>query len=79
MIFCAIGSTQGGIWNTWGPITDAAKFAFDWNNGTIALLANWGPISYVLFAFGLLWLLDSRGKFDLTKGQLSTILNCTGS
>ena len=65
LIFSAIASAQNCVWNTWGPISDAAKFAFDWNDGTIALLANWGPIPYVFCAFAFSWLLDTKGKIYL--------------
>lgn len=53
---------QGWIWNTWGPIQDAAEHVFNWSDSTIALLANWGPISYILVVLFFSWLLDVKGK-----------------
>lgn len=35
--------------------------AFHWSDGTIALLANWGPICYLIAVFPSSWLLDIKG------------------
>ena len=52
---------QGGVWNTWSPIAPAMAQLFGWGDGTLALLANWGPISYCLAVFPNSWLMDERG------------------
>ncbi len=44
-VYCAY---QGYIWNNFSPITYALQLAYDWSDGTIALLANWGPIAFVV-------------------------------
>ncbi len=38
------------IWNSFSPITYAMQLAYDWSDATIALLINWGPIAYCIFA-----------------------------
>ena len=52
---------QGGVWNTWSPIAPAMAQLFGWGDGTLALLANWGPISYCLAVFPNSWAMDERG------------------
>eukprot|EP00040_Diaphanoeca_grandis_P013199 m.66797 g.66797 ORF g.66797 m.66797 type:complete len:469 (-) comp23725_c1_seq2:84-1490(-) len=47
-ISCCLAAIQGGIWNTWGPIAPAVQEEYGWSGGDIALLANWGPISYLI-------------------------------
>ncbi|XP_013394520.1 disrupted in renal carcinoma protein 2 homolog [Lingula anatina] len=61
IMFCLLTFTQGGIWNTWGPVTTSAKYAFGWNDGDIDLLSNWGPITFVLSTFIFTWLMDVKG------------------
>jgi MFS family permease len=52
---------QGGVWNTWSPIAPAMAQLFGWGDGTLALLANWGPISYCIAVFPNSWAMDERG------------------
>ena len=61
IIFSLFTFTQGGVWNTWGPISDSAQYAFCWENSDIALLANWGPIAYLISACFFAWVLDVKG------------------
>ena len=52
---------QGGIWNTWGPIAESVEPVYGMTDPDIALLANWGPICYLLFVLQSSWLLDNGG------------------
>jgi len=61
IMFGFITMTQTGVWNTWGPISTTAINAFGWDNSTIALLGNWGPISYIIIGLIYPWLLQTRG------------------
>ena len=61
--------TQNMIWNTWGPISNSAEFAFGWNNSTIFLMTNWGPISFILSAFVFSWMLY-KSKLELHRIQV---------
>jgi len=50
------------MWNTWGPISESVDAAFSgWGSSTVAMMANWGTITYVIFTFPLLWLMDAKG------------------
>lgn len=56
-----LAGAQGGIWVNYGVIAQAVKPLYGWDDGTIALLANWGPIMYVVAAWPTSYLLDVRG------------------
>ncbi|XP_019633517.1 PREDICTED: disrupted in renal carcinoma protein 2 homolog [Branchiostoma belcheri] len=60
-LYSILAGTQGSLWNTWGPISDSAKFVFDWEDSDIALLTNWGPIAYMVLAVPVSWLMDVKG------------------
>ncbi|KAK3099920.1 hypothetical protein FSP39_011798 [Pinctada imbricata] len=60
-VFSLLSCTQNGLWSTWGPISASAEEAFDWTDADIALLSMWGPISYIITAFILSWIVDVRG------------------
>ena len=53
---------EGCVWNTWGPISSPAQQALQWSDATIALLANWGCIGYLVAAIPMSYLLDSKGE-----------------
>ena len=65
IVFGYVGFLGNLIWNTWGPISESAKTAFGWRNGDIALLVNWGPITYIISSLFLAWLMDKKGMFNL--------------
>ena len=52
---------KGAVWNAWGPVSKAIEPEFGWSDGTVALLANWGPICYLVAVFPSSWLLDIKG------------------
>ncbi len=58
-LYCAF---QGYIWNNFSPITYALQLAYDWSDGTIALLANWGPIAYAIFTLPFSFIFDRSRK-----------------
>lgn len=61
MVYSLLAFTQGGLWNTWGPIAASSEDAFGWTDADIALFANWGPISYIIATFILSWIVDVKG------------------
>ncbi|XP_052721868.1 solute carrier family 49 member 4 homolog isoform X1 [Crassostrea angulata] len=61
LAYSLLACTQGGYWNTWGPIAESSEDAFGWSDADIALLSNWGPISYVLSTFVMSWVVDVKG------------------
>ncbi|XP_071505804.1 solute carrier family 49 member 4 homolog [Diadema antillarum] len=73
-IFSFIAFLQACTWNTWGPIEDTAAVVLGWNPGQFALLANWGPITFIISAFFFSWLLHAKGlraSVLLTGGLLT--------
>merc|ERR1712176_1257309 len=60
-VCCGVAAMQGGYWNNFGPISVAVKPFFGWEDSDIALLANWGPIMFLLFAAPFAWLMDVKG------------------
>ena len=60
-IFSIYAMQQYFIWNTFGPISTSVKKAFDWDNGDIALLANWDIILFILFSMQQGWLIQRIG------------------
>ncbi len=61
LLFSVMAGTQGCIWNTWGPLATSANYVFGWSDQTIALLINWGPISYLLGFVPFTWMMDVKG------------------
>jgi len=60
-ICSGVAGLQGGYWNNFGPIAPTVKPFFGWEDADIALLANWGPIMFLLFAVPFTWLMDVKG------------------
>ncbi|XP_067126779.1 solute carrier family 49 member 4-like [Centruroides vittatus] len=48
-------------WITWSTIPESAKAIFGWNDGTLALLADWGNIPFVILGIPICWFLNKRG------------------
>jgi FLVCR family MFS transporter len=72
LIVCsALASVQGGIWNNFGPISASVEPFFDWDDASIALLSNWGPIGYFVAILPTVWLLDVQGlRTSVVVGSL---------
>ncbi|CAH1395090.1 unnamed protein product [Nezara viridula] len=66
------------IWNTWSPIASSALYAYpSWNSSTIALLNNWGCITFLIFIVPCCWFLNTKGlKPSFT---LSTAMSTIGT
>ncbi|KAL5009481.1 hypothetical protein ScPMuIL_011786 [Solemya velum] len=60
-LYSSLAMCQGGFWNTWGPIAKVSEDAFGWEDSTIALLINWGPITYIFSTFFFAWLTSEKG------------------
>ncbi|XP_025082550.1 disrupted in renal carcinoma protein 2 homolog [Pomacea canaliculata] len=61
VMFCLFNATQTAVWSTFGSIAATSEHAFGWNDGTIALLNNWGQICYVIACFVFSWMMDVKG------------------
>ena len=62
IVFSICASLNNLIWNTWGPIQGTSQVVFGWDNTTITLMADWGPISFVVAVVPMCWLMDMKGK-----------------
>ncbi|XP_033625226.1 LOW QUALITY PROTEIN: solute carrier family 49 member 4 homolog [Asterias rubens] len=60
-VFALLNALQCIAWNSWGPIADTSKLVLNWTTGDIALLTNWGPITYVTTGLFFSWVLDVKG------------------
>lgn len=61
-VYSLLGFMQCAIWNTWGPITQAALLAFpSWTDLTISCLTNIGLFAFLVFMAPYFWLLVRKG------------------
>lgn len=60
-VVTTLAAWQGGVWNNFGPISEAVEPLFGWDAASVALLANWGPICYLMAFLPSAWLLDTKG------------------
>jgi FLVCR family MFS transporter len=81
LIAALLTGTQGGYWNNFGPIAPAVKPLLGIGDGTIALLANYGPIGYFIAIVPSTWVLDTLGLrpatlICLTLVFLGSLIKC---
>ena len=60
-VFAAETLIYNMAWNTWAPIQEPCKIAFDWTDFDLLLLTSWAPISLVLTSAAFAWLMDTKG------------------
>lgn len=60
-MFSSLSLVQSLTWITWSTIPESAKAVFHWNDGTIALLADWGNIPFVILGIPICWFLNNKG------------------
>ena len=59
------------VWNTFGPIERGVRYAYpSWHGSTVAMMANWGTILFILFVGPICWILDRKGL------RFTTLLSC---
>ena len=63
LTFSLLSIGQAAIWNTWGPLAQSGFDIFGWENKDIALLTNWGPISYIIAVIPFSWMMDVKGEW----------------
>ncbi|XP_076068154.1 solute carrier family 49 member 4-like [Oratosquilla oratoria] len=62
VIFSLLCGFQVFQWNTWGPISVSALQAFpDWSPETVAMMANWGTISFLVFVAPVCYMVQHKG------------------
>jgi MFS family permease len=52
---------QGWVWNTFGPISQAVEALWGWDDGTVTMMNNWGPIAYIVAFLPTSYLFDVLG------------------
>lgn len=72
ILFSLLAATQGAIWNTFGPISSSSQDAFGWHNADIALLSDWGPISYIISGIFFSWMMNVKGKVNFFMMFMTT-------
>ncbi|XP_042239360.1 solute carrier family 49 member 4 homolog [Homarus americanus] len=62
LVFSVLAWFQCVQWNTWGPLSESVNAAFPgWGSETVAMMANWGTITFVLFVTPMCWLMNTKG------------------
>ncbi|XP_042211793.1 solute carrier family 49 member 4 homolog isoform X2 [Homarus americanus] len=68
-IVSSLGALHAVQWNTWGPISESMNKSFTgWGQSTVAIMANWGTIMFVVFVFPMCWAIQ---RYGLRAGVLS--------
>jgi len=76
-VFAFFGMLQGVVWNTWSPINESAEAVFGFTTSDINLLANWGPISFMIFMPVYSWLFEYSGlRLSVLSSAMCTFLGC---
>ena len=60
-VFSVLACHQCLIWNTWGPVELSVKYAYDWSDLTVAAMANWGTLMFMIGVVPLSYLLELKG------------------
>ena len=71
--FSLLALLQYAVWITFGPIVNSVQFAYKWTDATVAMMANWGTICFVIIVFPLCWLLENLGL----RATTITMATCT--
>ena len=66
---------QCSVWNTFGPVDLAVRYAYGWSDATVAMMANWGTITFMLAALPLSWMLEARGLRETTL-LIAALVSC---
>lgn len=60
--FSFLAMFQCLMWNTWGPLSASMDAAYPgWGSGTVAMMGNWGTITFVVFVAPMCWVMSARG------------------
>ncbi|XP_050711599.1 solute carrier family 49 member 4 homolog isoform X2 [Eriocheir sinensis] len=60
--FSFLAMFQCLMWNTWGPLSASMDAAYPgWGSDTVAMMGNWGTITFVVFVAPMCWIMSTRG------------------
>jgi len=71
MLFSMLALYNCTVWNTWGPVADTVQMVYPgWDDSTVSLLANWGPIAFLVFLLPTLYIseVNLRASIVLSSG-----------
>ncbi|XP_066951462.1 solute carrier family 49 member 4-like [Macrobrachium rosenbergii] len=61
-IFCFLAFFQNMQWNLWGSLSESVDYAFTgFGSATVAMIANWGTITYLIFSYPCARIMDAKG------------------
>lgn len=60
--FCMASLSQSILWNTWSPLLDAVLIAYKWPDSFVAMLPAASDLGYVIFAFPLMYVVETSSK-----------------
>ena len=60
-IFSMLSCLQFMIWNAFGPIYSSIEYAYKWSDTTVAIMPNWGTITFMIFVFPFVMLVEKKG------------------
>jgi MFS family permease len=52
---------QSAVWNAFGPVDAALRYAYGWSDATVAVMADWGTVVFLVAVAPLTWLLQRHG------------------
>ena len=61
LLFSTFSLHQCWVWSTFGPIAFAVQFAYDWSDGTVAMMLNWATILFVVCLIPVSFFLEKYG------------------
>ncbi len=59
--FSSLAAWQGAVWNTFGPVDAALRYAYGWSDATVAIMPDWGTVAFLVSVAPLTWLLRRCG------------------
>ncbi len=67
--FTCMSFVQSAAWNAFGPVDVPLRFAYGWSDATVAAMANWGTVTFLLFVAPIAWAASQRW-FGLRRSTL---------
>ena len=64
--FSLLACLQCLIWNTFGPIDNSVRYAYKWSDSTVAMMANWGTITFIIIVFPFCYIMETKGLRVIT-------------
>lgn len=69
LVFSILCLHQCLIWNTFGPVAFAVQFAYGWSDATVAMMPNWGCITFLVCLIPCSWFVQAKGISSLNISE----------